>query len=180
MNKRPLILRTVIFAVIILVFLFNIPPLTPLDFYKTFNSLLKNPDDPVAAKLVAEAKAAKVKNPNIYPSIALLEAANKSGVELKSLVNAKGQKLEVNRDVISLVRQKASSSIRLGLDLNGGVEFLLELVPDEEWIKDVKAISKDQKDSEEQAKQRLERPFSILSRSGYRNSTRQDGGTENF
>ena len=159
MNKRPLILRTVIFAVIILVFLFNIPPLTPLDFYKTFNSLLKNPDDPVAAKLVAEAKAAKVKNPNIYPSIALLEAANKSGVELKSLVNAKGQKLEVNRDVISLVRQKASSSIRLGLDLNGGVEFLLELVPDEEWIKDVKAISKDQKDSEEQAKQRLEDRF---------------------
>ncbi len=159
MNKRPLILRTVIFAIIIFVFFFEISPLTPLDFYKTFNSMLKDPQNPAAAKLVAEAKAAQVKNPNIYPSIALLEAANKSGVELKALVEAKGNKLEVNRDVISLVRQKASSSIRLGIDLNGGVEFLLELVPDEEWLKDVKEISKGKKDSEEDAKKRLEDRF---------------------
>lgn len=159
MNKRPILLRTVIFAVVILVFLLEIPPLTPLDFYKTFNSILKDPKDPAAAKLVTEAKAEQAKNANTYPSIALLEAANKSGVELKSLVNAKGQKLEVNRDVISYVRQKASSSIRLGLDLNGGVEFLLELVPDQDWINDVKEISKNQKDSAEEAKQRLEDRF---------------------
>ena len=157
MNKRPLILRTVIFAIIILVFFLEISPLTPLDFYTTFNSMLKNPDSPVATKLVAEAKAAQAKNPNIYPSIALLEAADQSGVELKSLVDAKGNKLEVNRDVISLVRQKASSSIRLGLDLNGGVEFLLELVPDEDFLKKVKEESKG--DSAERAKKRLEDRF---------------------
>ena len=157
MNKRPLILRTVIFAIIILVFFLEISPLAPLDFYTTFNSILKNPDSPVATKLVAEAKAAQAKNPDIYPSIALLEAADQSGVELKSLVNAKGNKLEVNRDVISLVRQKASSSIRLGLDLNGGVEFLLELVPDEDFLKKVKEESKG--DSLEQAKKRLEDRF---------------------
>ena len=159
MNKRPLILRTVIFAVIIFVFLFEIPPLTPLDFYKTFNSILKDPKSPVAAKLVAEAKAEEAKNPNTYPSIALLDAANKSGVELKSLVKEKGHKLEVNSDVISLVRQKASSSIRLGIDLNGGVEFLLELVPDQDFLKDVREMSKGKKDSEEQAKKRLEERF---------------------
>ncbi|MFA7183822.1 MAG: protein translocase subunit SecD, partial [Victivallales bacterium] len=70
-----------------------------------------------------------------------------------------GNKLELNRDVISLVRQKASSSIRLGLDLNGGVEFLLELVPDKDFLKDVSEESKDKKDSVEQAKQRLEERF---------------------
>jgi SecD/SecF fusion protein len=159
MNKRPLILRTVIFAIIIVVFFLEISPLTPLDFYKTFNSMLKNPKDPVATKLITEAKAAQAKNPNIYPSIALLDAANQSGVELKSLVNAKGNKLEINRDVIALVRQKASSSIRLGLDLNGGVEFLLELVPDEDFLKKVKEESKGEKDSVEQARKRLEDRF---------------------
>lgn len=159
MNKRPLILRTIIFAVIIFVFFFEISPLTPLDFYKTFNSMLKNPKDQVAEKLVTEAKAAQAENPNMYPSIALLEAADKSGVELKSLIDTKGSKLEVNRDVIGLIRQKASSSIRLGIDLNGGAEFLLELVPDAEWINDVKEISKGKKDSEEEAKKRLEDRF---------------------
>ncbi|MFA6717201.1 MAG: hypothetical protein WCS27_17615, partial [Victivallaceae bacterium] len=120
MNKRPLLLRTVIFAIIIVIFFSEISPLAPLDFYATFTSMLKDPSSPVAAKLVTEAKAAQAKNSDIYPSIALLETANKSGVELKTLVDGKGNKLEFNRDVISLVRQKASSSIRLGLDLNGG------------------------------------------------------------
>ena len=157
MNKRPIILRTVIFAIIILVFFLEINPLAPLDFYKTFKSLLKNPDSPVAAKLISEAQTAQAEDSNMYPSIALLEAANKSGIELSSLVDAKGNKLEVNRDVISLIRQKASSSIRLGLDLNGGVEFLLELVPDEEWLKDTKELSKN--DSIEEAKKSFEKRF---------------------
>ena len=157
MNKRPIILRTVIFAIIILVFFLEINPLAPLDFYKTFKSLLKNPDSPVAAKLISEAQAAQAEDSNMYPSIALLEAANKSGIELSALVDAKGNKLEVNRDVISLIRQKASSSIRLGLDLNGGVEFLLELVPDEEWLKDTKELSKN--DSLEEAKKSFEKRF---------------------
>lgn len=159
MNKRPLILRTVIFLVIILIFFFEISPLTPRDFYKTFNSMLKNSNDPVAAKLVSEAKAVQEKNPNIYPSIALLDTANKSGVELKDLINLHGNKVEYNRDVISLIRKEASSSIRLGLDLNGGVEFLLELVPDEEFLSKIKKESKDAKESVEQARQRLESQF---------------------
>ena len=159
MNKRPLILRTVAFLIIILVFFFEISPLTPRDFYATFKSILKNPDDPVAAKLIAEARAVQAKDPNAYPSTTLLDAANQSGVELKSLVNAKGNKLEVNRDVISLVRQKASSSIRLGLDLNGGVEFLLELVPDQDFINTLKRDSEKEKDTAKQAEKRLEDRF---------------------
>ena len=159
MNKRPLILRTVIFLAIILIFFFEISPLTPRDFYKTFNSMLKNSDDPAATKLVTEAKAIQEKNPNIYPSIALLEAADKSGVELKNLIKLHGNKAEYNRDVISLIRKEASSSIRLGLDLNGGVEFLLELVPDEEFLSNIRKESKDAKENVEQAKERLESQF---------------------
>ncbi len=159
MNKRPLILRTVIFLIIIFVFFFEISPLTPRDFYMTFKSLLKNPESPVAAKLIATARAAQAKDPDIYPSIALLDAADKSGVELKSLIDANGNKLEVNRDVISLVRQKAGSSIRLGLDLNGGVEFLLELVPDQDFLDSLRKDSKKENDSVSQAKKRLENRF---------------------
>ncbi|MDD5698091.1 MAG: hypothetical protein PHH77_05695, partial [Victivallaceae bacterium] len=159
MNKRPLMLRTVIFLLIILIFFFEISPLAPRDFYATFKSMLKTPDDPAAKQLIATAEAAQVKNPDLFPSVALLDAADKSGVELKNLINARGNKLEVNRDVISLIRQRASSSIRLGLDLNGGVEFLLELVPDADFLKTVKAESKEKHDSVEQAKQRLEDRF---------------------
>jgi SecD/SecF fusion protein len=159
MNKRPIFLRTLIFLAIILVFLFEIPPLTPLDFYKTFQSMLKNPDSPAAAKLIAEAKAVQEKDSSIYPSTALLDVANKSGVELKELINTHGNKLEVNRDVIGLIRQKASSSIRLGLDLNGGVEFLLELVPDQDFLSKLKKESAENKDSVADAEKRMEERF---------------------
>jgi SecD/SecF fusion protein len=153
------LLRTIIFAVIIVIFFSGISPLAPLDFYVTFKSMLKDQDSPVAAKLISEAKAAQKENSNLFPSIALLEAADKSGVELKNLIDAKGSKLEYNRDVISLVRQKASSSIRLGIDLNGGVEYLLELVPDKDFLKEAEKESQKHKDNVEQAKERLERRF---------------------
>ena len=35
-----------------------------------------------------------------------------------------------SRDVISLIRKNSAGSIRRGIDLNGGAEFILELVPD--------------------------------------------------
>ena len=159
MNKRPILLRTILFLAIILIFFSEISPLKPLDFYDTFKSLLKTPDNPTAVKLIEEAKAAQKEDKNIYDSIALLDAADKSGIELKDLIDAKGNKLEVNRDVIALIRQKASSSIRLGLDLNGGVEFLLELVPDADFLKTVREDSAKNKDSVEDAKKRLEDRF---------------------
>lgn len=45
-----------------------------------------------------------------------------------------GRNLAGNADVIAMVRKEASGSIRLGLDLNGGVEFILELIPDKELL----------------------------------------------
>lgn len=81
----------------------------------------------VDGALVAAAKQLKQDNAALYPSQALEKAAEQRGVDLKEIVNVKGD-IQNNRDVLSLVRKNASGSIRLGLDLNGGVEFYLKLV----------------------------------------------------
>ena len=131
MNKKPLILRTLITLVVVLVFAAAMYPLTERDYYDVFRSMLKNPDDPVAAELIAEAKRLENADPNnkLFQSQALLDAADNKGVSLKEMVKEDG--LQHNKDVISAIRKKAAGSIRLGLDLNGGVEYYLQLEADE-------------------------------------------------
>ena len=140
MNKRPLVLRTAIVIVVMLVFCAAMYPLVPPDFYDAYVSLLTDKKDAQALKLVDEAKALQAKDPQLYQSQALLQAADSKGIDLTKKV--KGTDLQDNRDVMSLVRKEASSSIRLGLDLNGGVEFILQLVPDEEFLKRLKSDAK--------------------------------------
>ncbi|MBO5792515.1 MAG: protein translocase subunit SecD [Lentisphaeria bacterium] len=147
MNKRPLILRTAIVIVVMLVFCTAMYPLVPPDFYDAYVSLLKDKKDTEAVKLVTEAKALQAKDPQLYQSQALLQAADSKGIDLTKKV--KGTDLQDNRDVMSLVRKEASSSIRLGLDLNGGVEFILQLVPDEEFLKRLKSGAKGGESREE-------------------------------
>lgn len=132
MNKRPLILRTLITVVVVLVFTLVIHPLFQRDYYETFLGMLKDKQDPEAHQVVKEAKALQEANPQLYQSQALLQAADAKGLDLTRKV--KGNDLQDNRDVMSLIRKNASSSIRLGLDLNGGVEFILQLVPDQEFL----------------------------------------------
>jgi SecD/SecF fusion protein len=157
MNKRPVILRTVIALVVIAVFFVSIHPLKQRDFYDTFRSILNNSKDQVAEKVISSAQKKQEADASLYPSVALLQAAEENGVDLKSHV--KGKDLNVNRDVISLVRKKASSSIRLGLDLNGGVEFFLELVPDKDFLKKIEADTKDKKNARAEFEKRLETEF---------------------
>lgn len=132
MNKRPLILRTLITVVVVLVFTLAIHPLFQRDYYETFLGMLKNKQDTEALQVVKEAKALQEANPQLYQSQALLQAADAKGLDLTKKVT--GNDLQDNRDVMSLIRKNASSSIRLGLDLNGGVEFILQLVPDQEFL----------------------------------------------
>lgn len=137
MNKKPVISRTIAALVVILVFAVSIYPLTERDFYDTFDSLLKKRDDKVA-ELVKLAKEKQVESKGqMFGSVAIEEAAGDLNIDLTEYV--KGQNLVNNRDAISWVRQNARGSIRLGLDLAGGVEFMLELVPDTEGTKDGKA-----------------------------------------
>ena len=137
MDKKPLLLRTLLVLVVIAVFAIAMYPLAPQNYYDVFQSLLKNPADPVAGELVAAAKAKQQKDVNLFESQALLAAADERGVNLAPLV--KGSDLSNSRDVMSLIRKKASSSIRLGLDLTGGVEFYLELTPDANQSAEMKA-----------------------------------------
>ncbi len=130
MNKKPVVLRTVITVVVIAAFFSAIHPLFERDYYDTFMSMLAVRDDAESAALVDDAKKLQQDNPQLYQSQALLTAAEQKGVNLVKKIKY-NDNLADNRDVMSAIRKRASSSIRLGLDLNGGVEFILELRPEE-------------------------------------------------
>ena len=147
MNKRPLFLRTAITLVVILVFAVSIHPLVERDYYETFLSVLKDPSNPEANAVVKEAQALQAAQPELYQSQALLQAADARGLDLRPLV-PEGD-YQDNRDVMSMIRKHAASSIRLGLDLNGGVEFILQLVPDEDFLAEIKGDGKNGESREE-------------------------------
>ena len=134
MERGSLIFRTVIVAVVVTVFALSLHPLVQRDYYAVFLEMLRDKTQTTKAQeLVAKAKELQKEAPALYQSQALLRVADESGTDLTSMVKTKGD-IQNNRDVLSLIRKNASSSIRLGLDLNGGVEFYLELVPDEELL----------------------------------------------
>ncbi len=132
MEHKALLLRTIVVAVVVAIFAFSMYPLRERDYYQVFHEMLKDKSDAQAAELVETARALQAADPGLYQSQALLKAADDRGVNLVAKVNGSG--LQDNRDVMSLIRKNASSSIRLGLDLAGGVEFILQLVPDQEFL----------------------------------------------
>ena len=146
MSKRPILFRTIFTLIVVAVFVWSMFPLRESDFYETFLSTVKDPKDPQIEQLIslAKEKQAKDKVNYAYPSIALEAAAKEMKIksadgrvhpmDLIQYINpvmVKSQKLQNNGDVISMVRKKAAGSIHLGIDLNGGAEFLLQLIPDE-------------------------------------------------
>ena len=146
MNKKFILFRTVFAAIVVIVFVLAALPLRESDFYDTFREILSNPHDPQVEELIAKAKELQEKDKvhYAYPSVALEAAARDirikesdgrtNPMDLVKYVNPviiKNQKLQNNGDVISLVRRKAAGSIHLGIDLNGGAEFLLQLTTDE-------------------------------------------------
>ncbi|MDD3886814.1 MAG: hypothetical protein PHI35_08075, partial [Victivallaceae bacterium] len=155
MNNRPLILRTVITLVVVGVFVSAMHPLFPKDYYETFLGMLKDKNDAVAVKLVKDAGEIIKANPQLYQSQALLKAADDQGIVLAERIKTR-EPISDNRDVLSLIRKHASSSIRLGLDLNGGVEFMLQLVPDEALLAELK---KDAGTGAEDMKRRMDSEF---------------------
>ncbi len=141
MNKNPILLRSLFAVFAVAVFVWSMFPLTQADFYETFLELTKDPADPMIVKLVESAKQKqeqdKYRYP--YPSKAIEAAANEIVVDgapmnlvryIKPAI-VKQQKLKTNSDAISLIRKNAAGAIRLGIDLNGGAEFMLKLNADE-------------------------------------------------
>lgn len=150
MENRPLLLRTCITVFVIALFIIGMYPLRERDYYQVFMEMLKNPGDKEAAALVEDAKKLKEANPQLFQSQVLLQAAENRKIDLTKKV--KGDGLLDNRDVMSLIRKNASGSIRLGLDLAGGVEFYLELVPDEGLLSDVPTEGKGESRAEIEAR----------------------------
>ena len=133
MNKKPVVLRSIFAILVLIVFLVSMYPLHQKDFYKTFDAMLVNKNDSVVQSVIKLAKDKQEKDKNLYPSIALEDAANEKNVSLADYIKpsiVKNHNVSGNKDVISVVRRNMAGSIRLGLDLNGGVEFFLELIPD--------------------------------------------------
>ena len=155
MEKRPLLLRTCITIFVIALFIIGMYPLRERDYYQVFMEMLKDPGDKDAAALVEDAKKLKAANPQLFQSQVLLQAAESKNIDLTKKV--KGDGLLDNRDVMSLIRKNASGSIRLGLDLAGGVEFYLELVPDEGLLSAVPQDGKGESRAEIEA--RMENEF---------------------
>ena len=157
MDKRPLLLRTFIVLFVTVLFVLAMYPLRERDYYQVFSEMLKDKKDPAAAALVKEARDLQKKNPQLFQSQALLQAADAKGIDLTKKV--KGSDLQDNRDVMSLIRKNASGTIRLGLDLAGGVEFYLELVPDEELLSKIKASADGKGESRADLEARMANEF---------------------
>ena len=146
MNKKPVLLRSLFALIVVGVFIASMFPFHEKDFYDTLKSLLADPSDPVVTEVIANAKAKQAadKVKYAYASQAVEAACQeikvpgangvKQSVDLIKYVKPvilKSQKLQNNGDLISLVRRNAAGSIHLGIDLNGGAEFLLKLEADE-------------------------------------------------
>lgn len=86
MNKKPVILRSVFALLVLGVFIFSMYPLQERDFYDTFKELLSDPQDKEVVELIAAAKAKKAKDPSMYDSTALEDAAAEKGVSLDKYV----------------------------------------------------------------------------------------------
>ncbi len=126
--KKYLKLKTVIVLLVIAVFGFATFPLTQRDFYSTFKESVPAEKQPQAEELIKNAQKLQQDGVEQYPSVALLVAADNNNANLKEITDFK--QVHDNSEVIGEIRRLASSSIRLGLDLNGGVEYVLDLKPD--------------------------------------------------
>ena len=150
MNKRPVLLRTFFAVIVVGVLIASMFPFKEKDFFETLKTLLEKPNDPLVNELIAKSRQKMAEDKIKYPyASAALEATckeiqvpgpdgQKFPVDLTKLLKPviiKSQKLQNNGDVISLVRKNASSALHLGIDLNGGAEFLLKLEAGDENAK---------------------------------------------
>ena len=89
MNKKPLLLRSLLVLIVIAVFAAAMYPLAERDYYEVFQELLKNPNDKEALDLIKAAREKEKKDKNLFQSQALLSAADEAGVNLAKKVNGK-------------------------------------------------------------------------------------------
>ncbi|MBO5958502.1 MAG: hypothetical protein J6Q65_00115 [Lentisphaeria bacterium] len=131
--KNPILLRSLFAIAVVAVFVWSMFPLTETDFYDTFRKFAKDADDVELNALIDDAKAKQKADPREYPypSKSIDAAAlDKGGVDLKKFLPEnliKSAKIRTNADVVSAIRKRSAGAMHLGIDLNGGAEFMLQL-----------------------------------------------------
>jgi len=125
MNKKPVLLRSILVLIILAVFAWSMFPLQPRNFYNTLDEISKK--NPQVERVIKLAKEKQAQDKNLYPSMAIDQAANKLNINLADYVNIPN--IVTTQDVLRIVRSKSASSIKLGLDLNGGTEFVVTVIP---------------------------------------------------
>lgn len=125
-NKRPILIRILFCIVTVILFSFAMYPVHELDFMTTLEKkILVEKRDERLTKVLEEARA-KAKENDTYPSTVLAGIADKYNLNLVDYVRQTNE-LRTTKDVISMVKRDCASAIRMGIDLSGGVEFLVEL-----------------------------------------------------
>ena len=127
MDSSFLKTRTWIVLAVLIVFAAAAWPLTPRNFYEVFRAHCRPEAHLDAAYLEHKAKERQEAGGE-YPASALLRVADDENIVLSRITTFSGA--ADNSAVVAQLRKKAAGAIRLGLDLHGGVEFILHLKPD--------------------------------------------------
>ena len=128
MKHSFLKVRTWIVLIVLAVFAAAAHPLTPRDFYEVFRRHTRPETQADGKFLEHKAREIQTTGEGIYPASALLRAADAEKMALNRVTTF--SEAADNSEAVARLRKKAAGSIRLGLDLHGGVEFILRLRPD--------------------------------------------------
>ncbi|MCP4177571.1 MAG: protein translocase subunit SecD [bacterium] len=125
MNKKPILGRLILVIIILAVFGWSMFPLTQQNFYKELRSMTNN--NPQVEKVITLAKEKQKTDKNLFPTTAVELSAKDLNVDLAKIINIPD--VLTNQQALRIVRSKCASSIKLGLDLNGGTEFDVSVIP---------------------------------------------------
>ncbi len=129
-NKRPVLFRAILALVVIGVFAYSIFPITERNFTEVLKETLKyNTTDSKLQLALDEAEKIYTDTTSIErisEAEATMKACDLYGVNLADHIDSSA-KLRTTKDFISLVKNQCASAVRLGIDLKGGVEYLIEL-----------------------------------------------------
>lgn len=126
-TKKPILLRILFCVITLATFAYVMFPITERDFMEVLHEKIdfSKVDTPMQNVLKSTQEHLE-KEPTLYASNIILENADKYNVNLADYIIPIPE-VQTTKDVISIVKRDCATAIRLGIDLRGGVEFLVTL-----------------------------------------------------
>ncbi len=125
--RQSIIWRFVVIILVLTVWGASLFPLNDQPFYEVLKEEAGKKADKKLDRLIERAQ--KIDNSNdgkvLTPPRAVLQIAEKRGINLRDYISIYNQPDASNEAVVDLVRRKAAGKLRLGLDLRGGTEFIV-------------------------------------------------------